>query len=536
MGRAAKESRVKRLKLAATALLLVFMVVGSCSGQEEQDVILLDSGPIRGKAVGEVRAFLGIPYAAPPLGELRWKPPARPAPWAMVKECQAFGPACPQKGATHCSEDCLSLNVWTPARSPRERLPVMVWIHGGGFNFGSTSMPEYDGRNLAKKGVVVVTVNYRLGPLGFLVHPLLSKESAQGSSGNYGLLDQIAALKWVQRNIAAFGGDPQRVTLFGQSAGSRSVTLLLISPLSAGLFHGAIAQSGGPILGSEYLTPAFDGDMKNVSKMGEELVTRLGCDGARDKLAAMRAKSPQEVLDAADCKTGIFDDGRIFFAPVFDSWVLPEHALTAYPAGRQHDVPLIIGSTLNEGNVYLVHELDLSLAKYWSYLRARFADAAQAFEMFPAREPKEAAIALDKLVTVAVVAQPARFVAQSMARTHSQAYLYQFTRLPGTATAQKMGVFHGIDIRYVFGNLDRADGYNEADLSLSNKMMDYWTNFARTGNPNGEGLADWPAYSADSDINLEFSDRPHARRHLFQQECDFINRQAAHRGDRCPHP
>ena len=173
----------------------------------------------------------------------------------------------------------------------------MVWIHGGAFNFGSGSQPEYNGRNLAKKGVVVVTINYRLGPLGFLVHPLLSKESAQGTSGNYGLLDQIAALKWVQRNIAAFGGNPDRVTIFGQSAGSRSVTLLMISPLSAGLFHRAIAESGGPIIGSEYLNPAFNGNMANVSKMGQKLTSKLGCDKAEDVLAAMRAKSAQEIVD-----------------------------------------------------------------------------------------------------------------------------------------------------------------------------------------------------------------------------------------------
>jgi para-nitrobenzyl esterase len=228
------------------------------------------------------------------------------AAWTQVRKSTQFGPSCPQpdqQGDGKYSEDCLYLNVWTPAKGPGERLPVMVWIHGGGFNFGSSSLPEYDGRNLAGKGVVVVTLNYRLGPLGFLVHPLLSRESPEGTSGNYALLDQIAALKWVQRNITAFGGNPDRVTIFGQSAGSRSVSLLMISPLSAGLFHGAIAQSGGPIIGSEYLNPVFNGNMANVSEMGQKLASKLGCDGASDVLAAMRSRSAEEVIRAADCKT-----------------------------------------------------------------------------------------------------------------------------------------------------------------------------------------------------------------------------------------
>ncbi len=229
-----------------------------------------------------------------------------------MRDCTGFSPSCPQPkqpDSAKFSEDCLYLNVWAAAGNPAEILPVMVWIHGGAFNFGSASQPEYNGRNLAQKGVVVVTINYRLGPLGFFVHPLVSKEAPHGTSGNYGLLDQIAALKWVQRNIAAFGGDPHRITIFGQSAGSRSVTLLMISSLSAGLFHRAIAESGGPIIGSEYLNPAFNGNMANVSIMGQKLASKLGCDKAEDVLAALRAKSAQGLIEAADCKTSVFDDG-----------------------------------------------------------------------------------------------------------------------------------------------------------------------------------------------------------------------------------
>ena len=400
----------------------------------------------------------------------------------------------------------------------------MVWIHGGAFNFGSASQPEYDGRNLSKKGVVVVTINYRLGPLGFLVHPLLSKESAQGTSGNYGLLDQIAALKWVKRNIAAFGGDPNQVTIFGQSAGSRSVTLLLISPLAAGLFHRAIAESGGPIIGSEYLNPAFNGNLANVSKMGQKLTSKLGCDKAEDVLAAMRARSAQELLVAADCKTNVFDEG-LFFAPVFDGWVLPKDPLAAYSGGRQHDVPIIVGSTQNEGTIYLADETDLSVERYQSFLKARFADnSGKAFEMFPADKATDVAPAIDKLLTVAANAQPARLVAQSMEPKKSKAYLYQFTRRPDTAMARKLGVHHGVELAYVFGNMNKSDGYDNTDLGLSEKMMEYWVNFAKTGNPNGPGLADWPAYASNSDLNLEFSDTIQTNKNLFRKECDFISR------------
>jgi len=518
---------MKIVKLTAIILFLITLPIGVIAGEKKPDVVQLDSGPISGKVEDGVHVFLGIPYAAPPIGELRWKPPQAIASWTQVRNCTDFGPSCPQpkqQDTGKFSEDCLYLNVWTTAEKPEKRLPVMVWIHGGAFNFGSASQPEYNGKNLAKKGVVVVTINYRLGPLGFLVHPLLSKESAHGTSGNYGLLDQIAALKWVQKNIAAFGGNPDRVTIFGQSAGSRSVSLLMMSPLSAGLFHRAIAESGGPIIGSEYLNPVFNGNMANVSRMGQKLASKLGCDKAEDVLAAMRAKSTQELVEAADCKTSVFDEG-FFFAPVFDGWVLPKDPLAAYSGGRQHDVPIIVGSTLNEGTLYLADEKDLSVEKYKSFLKARFADnSSKAFEMFPAYRAEDVAPAIDHFLTVAGNAQPARFVAQSMERKKSRAYLYLFTRLPDTAMARKLKVHHGVEIAYVFGNMNKSDGYNDTDMGLSNKMMDYWVNFAKTGNPNRKGLADWPAYKSKFDVNLEFSDTIHTNKNLFKKECDFISR------------
>ncbi len=500
---------------------------GALKKEKKSDIVQLHSGLISGKIENGVRVYYGIPYADPPVGKLRWKPPQEVASWAEVRNCTDFSRACPQPGQHDpgkFSEDCLYLNVWTPAKTPDEKLPVMVWIHGGAFNFGSASQPEYNGKNLAQKGVVAVTLNYRLGPLGFLVHPLLSKESVQGTSGNYGLLDQIAALKWVQKNITAFGGNPDRVTIFGQSAGSRSVSLQMISPMSAGLFHRAIAQSGGPIIGSEYLNPVFNGNMANVSKMGEQLAAKLRCDKAEDVLTAMRAKSAQEIIAAADCSTSIFEEG-LFFAPVFDGWALPQNPLAAYNGGQQHDVPIIVGSTLNEGNLYLAEEKDLSVEKYQSFLKSRFANNyGKAWEMFPASQAKDVAPAIDHFLTVAANAQPARYVAQAMGKKKSRAYLYRFARRPDTAPARKLGVHHGVDLAYVFGNMNNSDGYNNIDRKLSGKMMAYWVNFAHNGNPNGPGLDHWPAYQSKSDLNLEFADTVRIGKGLYKKESDFISR------------
>lgn len=517
-----------------TILLVALLSLLACAStglatDTKRDVVRLDSGLIRGTADGGLQAYLGIPYAAPTEGALRWRPPQPVAAWKHIRRCTEFGPACPQPNqdpAGKYNEDCLSLNVWTPARKTPERLPVMVWIHGGGFNFGASSMPEYHGANLAKQGVVVVTLNYRLGPLGFLAHPGLDGESAQGTSGNYGLLDQIAALKWVRRNISRFGGDPGNVTIFGQSAGSRSVSLLLLSPLSRGLFHKAIAQSGGPIIGSEYLSPAFNGDKAAVSKMGEELARRLGCEGS-GAVACMRSKAAREVVAAAACNTSLFAD-EIFFAPVFDGRVLPKDPSAAFADGRQHRVPVIVGSTANEGALYLRGEKNLTLARYEEFLRSRFgAAAAQAQVLFPAATDAEVPSAIDRVITAGANAEPARYVARMTQKWGGRAFVYRFSRVPGTQLARQAGAFHGVDLAYVFGNMAAASGYDATDLELSRQMMGSWVNFARTGEPNGPGLPRWPAYDAASERHLEFGDSVEARAGLCGEQCDFIEARRA---------
>lgn len=518
-------------------LVLMAMVSLFCplvlAGEPPPPVVVTAQGPVQGSSDGAIAKFLGIPYAAPPVGNKRWQPPEEAAPWTAIRPSQAFGPACMQphqmEGAQY-NEDCLSLNIWTPSLEKKAHLPVMVWIHGGGFTYGSGSQAEYDGKHLAGHGVVVVTLNYRLGPLGFLAHPLLDQESTHQTSGNYGLLDQIAALRWVQRNIAFFGGDPGNVTLFGQSAGSRSVGLLLLSPLSSGLFHRAIAQSGGPLIGSEFLSPVFNGNKQTIAAMGQRLAHNLGCDTSTDELAAMRARPAAAIVAAAATQTDILEDSGLFFAPALDGYVLPDNALAALEQGHLHEVPLILGYTANEGTVYLAGKEPLTRQDYANYITSRFTqNRSQALTMFPVQTDQEVAPMLDSIVTIAANAYPARLVGQSRQGKKSQAYLYQFSRRPNTAKAQELGAFHGVDLAYVFGTLTKTEGYDTTDSQLSAAMMAYWTHFAKTGNPNGPGLPNWPAYTKQSERILNLGEQIQEIEHPYIKECNWLYRQATSR-------
>ena len=361
------------------ALLLI-----GCEGGDRR-VLQLDSGPIFYRADGVYR---GIPYAAPPLGPRRWMPPQPVTPWTAPRRADAFGPVCPQPGYSGAmSEDCLFLNVWTPAKSVGERLPVMVWIHGGAFTYGSGSDEIYDGAALADKGVVVVTFNYRLGVLGFLAHPSLSAESPHQVSGNYGLLDQVAALSWVQRNIAQFGGDPHRVTIFGQSAGAESVSLLLVSPLAQGLFHAAIAES--PVMVGS-LRPLRHKELGVIpaETVGVRLAEELGLAPASDVASALR-QVPWDHLHAAavklEPKYGV-EILHMVCCPTVDGWVIPEHPVKMFRQGRRHPIPLLTGITTNESTIFLpwlIPHIN-SPEAYRQYLDAAFGkNAGQVFQLLP---------------------------------------------------------------------------------------------------------------------------------------------------------
>jgi para-nitrobenzyl esterase len=527
-----QRDRQALIVVVCVSVLVLSFLPGCGSGLE---VVTLDSGQVSGRQAAGVWQFLGIPYARPPVGALRWKPPQPPVRWTGVKDCMLPGPSCPQPPSAmnvgRTAEDCLYLNVWSPALSSDERLPVMVWIHGGGFAYGAGSQPDYAPQNLCRLGVVVVSINYRLGPFGFMAHPLLSKESPRGVSGNYGLLDQVQALKWVRKNIAGFGGDKGRVTVFGESAGGQSVNALMVSPLSGGLFQRAISQSG-PLWdrGLRYadVVPLADGEAT-----GEQFAAKLGAPSLTatpglDPVAVMRTKTPEQLLQAWGFSEGqlAMPDG-IQFLPVIDRWFLPDRPEKLFEQGKQHAVPVIAGSNKDDGTMFggLAVEKGTTATQYAARIQAGYgADAQELLNAYPAPTDPAVGPALSNLLTQTEFAAFQRLVVASAEKRREKGYLYQFTRTPPTATGKLLGAYHGAETPYVFGHLDPAAGYTEEDQYLSKVMMNYWTRFAETGDPNGGGQANWPAYSGTTDENLSLDAPVSVNAALLKQACDMADR------------
>ena len=460
------------------------------------DQVTTDKGVVEGTASADskVRIFKGIPFAAPPVGALRWKAPQPAANWTGVRKAAEFGPRCMQGRIYNDmlfrdpgpSEDCLCLNVWTPAASTQDRLPVMVWIYGGGFSAGAASEPRQDGENLARKGVVVVSLNYRLGLFGFFTHPELAQESGHGSSGNYGLLDQVAALQWVQRNIAAFGGDPGRVTIFGESAGSFSVSALMASPLAQGLFQRAIGESGA------YFSTTLD--LKPLAKAEEADGKFAEALGAR-AIEALRAKPADELLKAA------LKLGGVRFAPNVDGYYLPETAYAIYAAGKQSHVPLLAGWNADEGNFRVIFKSDPpTAANFARRAKELYGDKADAFlKLYPAATDEQAQRSAQDLAGDGFIGFSTwKWLEMQAATGKSPEYRYEFDDAPpAPAGAVSRGAYHSAEIEFVFGVLASKDlPWRPEDFKLSGLMSSYWTNFARTGDPNGPGLPKWPVYAA----------------------------------------
>jgi para-nitrobenzyl esterase len=457
--------------------------------------VQLDSGLISG--VDGV--FRGIPYAAPPVGNLRWREPQPVAHWDGVKKADQFGAICMQpapRGATsapNMSEDCLFLNVWTSATTASDRRPVMVWIHPGGYQTGSGSTPGYDGEAMAKKGVVLVTINYRLGVFGFFSHPELTKESEHHASGNYALMDQAAALRWVQKNIAAFGGDPQRVTVFGDSAGSSSIANLMGSPRAKGLFQRAVGESGAWMGLS--LTPTRT--LAEAEQAGVKIAEGLQAPS----LDQLRAKPAEDLLKA----------GRAG-GPVVDGWFLPEDVGTVFAGRKQNDVPLLVGSNQDEGTFFLQ---PTTAEKFMERSRMRYGDQADAFlKLYPAGTDEEA-----NASQLAAFRDELAFVMRVWARAQtktgqSKAFLYYFTHQPPPpvgATSRGgfgSGATHGSEAQYIFGNLLAPRAWIDVDHQVSEMLSSYWVNFATMGDPNGKGLPKWPAFDDKaSDRPMVFGDQ-----------------------------
>lgn len=469
------------------------------------------SGGISGYIVGaehDVQVYKGIPYAAPPIGNLRWKPPHPVASWDGVRVCNKYSSSCVQprsvifaKGVTDMSEDCLYLNVWAPAKAADHPYPVMVWIHGGAFIIGSTCQPWYDGEALARRGVILVSINYRLGPFGFLAHPELSRESDANCSGNYGLLDQIAALEWVQKNIAAFGGNPRCVTIFGESAGGASVRCLVASPLAKGLFHRAIAESGG---GAALRNMREDWYGKEpMEKVGLWMARELHCDRAPDSVAALRQKPAAELLAACKSAQKVF--GRDCAGPCVDGWVLPDDPVTLFQDGKVNEVPFIAGSNANEVSPLFGR----------TFVRKQYGhDAANILGLFPGKQRAQAG-------TTVIFGAPARADVRAMSKHGTKAYLYRFSHT--VPSLRFLGAFHSAEIPYVFGNMDKLKA-QPADLRLSETMVSYWTNFARAGNPNAPGLPEWPEYNDTDDQYVNFCDSPRVESNPLRSACDGIDK------------
>jgi para-nitrobenzyl esterase len=507
-----------------------------------------ESGLISGtlEAGGAIRVYKGIPYAAPPVGPLRWRPPQPPASWTGVRPAAEFGPSCPQADRSafsnerlgKTSEDCLTLNVWAPVHPSGRRVPVIVWIHGGAFTQGSGSLAVYDGEALARRGAVVVTFNYRLGPLGFFAHPLLSKESGHDASGNYGLLDQLAALRWVKANIRGFGGSPDRITVAGESAGAVSIGCLLVSPQARGLFHAAILESGTPYGITRYLHDAPAGE-ESMEQVGELITRRLGCDREDDVLSALRSRSVDQIMTASHPASPFFGDG-IRFAPVVDRWLIPDRPAALLAARQQLKVPVLVGSNLDEGTIFVASLPGFALDAYHRFIRAAFRDRADdVLARFPAAHDADVKPALARMLGYSSFVAPARRLARSMADFGSRVYLYQFTRVrPGTP-ASRLGAFHGAEVPFVFGGFGRlvAAGSGEVDPSdraLSQIMMGYWIRFATTGDPNGDSAPAWPRYASRADVWLELGSEIQARAGVAHEICDFFDRVAAERPQRQP--
>lgn len=496
------------------AALLAWLLPGVAAAQAqpaERPVATVAQGRVAGTLEGDLRLFRGIPYAQPPVGRQRWRPPVPAARWQGIRDAGAFGPSCvqppiPRESVYYdppeaMSEDCLSLNVWAPANA--SRAPVIVWIHGGSLRIGGSAEPLFDGANFARRGVVFVSINYRLGVLGWLAHPELGAESRQRASGNYGLLDQIEALRWVRANIAAFGGDPRNVTIMGESAGALSATYLLVSPLSRGLFARAIVQSTNLRAMPELRRQAYG--LIPAESVGAAFAAEVG---ARD-LAALRAMDA-EALTLAALRQRFNAQG------VLDGWAMPRQIVDAFDAGDQARVPLLTGFTSGEMRTGLVPigPVPASAEAYEEEMRRRFGAQAPAFlALYPSSNVRESMLANLRDI---VFAWSSERLARHVSASGQPAYLYQFDHCYPSARARDLCAFHASELPYMFGNLGagvalppnwpRPDGPDDA--TLSDAMMDYWVAFARTGRPDAAGRPHWRPY-AEGEAYMRFADRPY---------------------------
>lgn len=511
-----------------------------------QERVTIANGILEGTSNAGIRVFKGIPFAAPPVGDLRWRPPQPPGNWSGVRKADKFGPRAMQRPifgdmnfrSDGMSEDCLYLNVWTPATSSREKLPVLVYFYGGGFVAGDGSEPRYDGESMARKGIVAVTVNYRLGVFGFFAHPELTQESPQRASGNYGLLDQHAALEWVRQNIAAFGGNPKRVTIAGESAGSISVSAQMASPLSKGLIAGAIGESGS-ILGALSAVPLAEGEQSGI-----RFAATLGRDDA-PSLAALRALSADKLLEATA------QPGIPWFRPTVDGYFFPKDPADIYAAGEQARVPLLAGSNSEEmGYAAILGREKPTVENYRQALQRLYPGKAnEVFTLYPAANETEVMDAARDLAGDRFISHSTwKWIDLSTKTGRRPTYYYLYARprppmrpemgnaVPGLAGGvkrdpesvasqqpQPRGAVHSAEIEYALGNLDsnKVYAWTPDDYAVSRVMQEYFANFIKTGNPNGPALPRWPKFSRGQRLILDVHTR--AERENVRARYEFLD-------------
>jgi len=494
----------------------------------------VSGGQVEGTAANGVAAFKGIPFAAPPVGDLRWKKPQPVIAWSGVKKTNAYAPACVQDpnmlrfiGATDttASEDCLYLNVWTPAKSASERLPVMVWIYGGGFAAGATNSPTYDGTRLAEKGVVLVSVAYRVGPFGFLAHPELSKESGKGS-GTYGLQDMIAGLEWVKANAAAFGGDARNVTIFGESAGGIAVSMLGASPAAKGLFAKAISESGGNF--APLRTGAEGGQQTPTLAVAEQAGANLFAKLGVKSLAEARKVSAEEVQKALPPGLG----GG--FWPTADGDVLPGDQYVLYSQGKFNDTPVLIGTNSDEGASF--SRGGTTSAAYEKMIRDGYGRGAdEILAANPHSSDADAATATKNIMRDSLFAWSTWAWARlQSSKGRGAAYVYYFDhRTPQTPN----GAPHASELRHVFRTLDGRDGTpRPEDTAMSELVSSYWVNFAKTGDPNGARLPKWPAFTESAQQAMVFDTASSARPMPNRAQLEALDAYYAWRREQARHP
>jgi para-nitrobenzyl esterase len=488
-------------RLIVVLVLIVFAV--GCGAPSLTTTVAVTGGTIEGVEENGIFSYKGIPFAAPPVGDLRWKSPQPVVPWQGVRKADAFAPGPMQDtafgavlgGPQEISEDCLFLNVWTGAKRTDEKRPVTVWIYGGGFGIGMTSTPAYDGTNLARKGVVLVSVAYRVGPMGFLAHPELSEESGQGS-GTYGIQDQIAGLRWVKENIAKFGGDPSNVTIFGESAGGISVSMLTVSPMAKGLFHRAISESGGS------MAPARM-SLQQAEEQGKAYLSNLGAD----TIAAARALSAEEIQENTK--------GMGSFWPAPDGVTVVENQYGLFESGAFNDTPILVGTNSNEGGLFVTQPI--TSEGFEKMVSSQYVAGAEAIlKAYPHATDAEAFQSAKDIMRDSIFAWPTWAWATLQSRKgKNKAFVYQFDhRIPGVPG----GANHAAEIPYVFGNFGPKGPMNgraagPEDKALHDLISSYWINFARSGDPNGEGLPEWPGFYEKEQQVMYFDGESGARKH-----------------------